>query len=118
MNSFYEYIVIGAGIAGIKAAEGIRMVDADGEIVIINGEDRMPYKRTQLSKHLVKGFEKEAFMLHPQEWYEKNNIRIIHTKVKSVSLIHKSLTLFAAGQLQWGKLILATGSSPIPCVVK
>lgn len=118
MNSFFEYIIIGAGIAGIKAAEGIRMVDANGEIVIVNGEDRMPYKRTQLSKHLVKGFEKEAFMLYPQEWYEKNNIRIIHAKVKSVSLIHKNMTLFAAGQLQWGKLILATGSSPVPLMVK
>ena len=37
-----QYVVIGAGIAGVSAAEAIRRQDADGEITLLSGERDLP----------------------------------------------------------------------------
>jgi NAD(P)H-nitrite reductase large subunit len=118
MIAFYEYIIIGAGIAGIKAIEGIRSVDLIGKILLINGEDRNPYKRTQISKQLVNGFEKEAFAIHSMEWFVLNNVTLRHDQALSFSIDTKTLLTIGHKVFQWNKLILAMGSSPTPLVVK
>jgi hypothetical protein len=61
---------VGAGIAGVKAAEAIRTVDENGSILLLSAEDRLPYKRTKIDKHLYCGFAAAQFSLHPQSWFE------------------------------------------------
>ncbi len=107
----YQYIVLGAGIAGIKAAESIRKYDATGTILLLNGEDRLPYKRTSISKRLAKGFELNELSLKAPEWYDSLMIELLEGRVSEISLPNKSLRI--ENQIvTWNKLILCTGAIP------
>ncbi|HEX4702637.1 MAG TPA: FAD/NAD(P)-binding oxidoreductase [Pseudonocardiaceae bacterium] len=48
-------VVVGAGLAGLRAAERLRELDFSGEVVIIGAERRRPYHRPALSKQLLTG---------------------------------------------------------------
>ncbi|KAF0131248.1 MAG: NAD(P)H-nitrite reductase [Bacteroidetes bacterium] len=114
----YDYIIVGAGIAGIKAVEGIRSVDSNGKILLINGEDREPYKRTQISKQLVNGFEKDAFAIHAPDWFDANSVTVLSNLMHSFSIDNKTLATKNHQLFHWNKLILAMGSSPTPLALK
>ena len=107
----YQYIIVGAGIAGIKAAETIRQKDGNGTILLINGEDRLPYKRTSISKRLAKGFELNELSLKPADWFDSVTIELFQGRVSEISLQNKSLRL-ENQVLTWNKLILCTGARP------
>lgn len=111
MISSYQYIVLGAGIAGIKAAESIRQNDPHGSILLINGEDRLPYKRTSISKRLAKGFEKNELSLKPEDWFNALSIELLQGRVTEVSLQDKSI-MIENQRINWNKLIFCTGAQP------
>src|SRR5207248_9575446 len=48
-------VIVGAGVAGLRAAERLRELNFDGEIVLIGDEARRPYHRPVISKALVMG---------------------------------------------------------------
>ncbi len=81
----FEVIIIGGGIAGISAAATIAEGGGGQSVLLVNGEDRPPYKRTKISKHVASGFERDEYALHPREWYSAN--RIEHAR--SVSLVSR-----------------------------
>jgi len=82
-------------------------------MAIITREDRIPYKRTKIDKHLVKGFERDDFALHPEGWYENMGINLLlNTDVVSLDPDAKTLELAGGETIGWGKLLLATGASP------
>jgi NAD(P)H-nitrite reductase large subunit len=112
MQSFYDYIVIGAGIAGIKAAETIRKFDISGKILMINAEDRMPYKRTSISKRLSAGFQKEELALKPDEWFVQQTIEMVFGEVTQILLPTKQITIDNQ-VIRWNKLVLCVGSKPV-----
>lgn len=112
MQSFYDYVVIGAGIAGIKVAETIRKFDISGKILMINAEDRMPYKRTSISKRLSAGFQKEELALKPDDWFVQQTIEMIFGKVTQIHLSTKQIAI-ENQIIRWDKLILCMGSKPV-----
>ncbi|MCC7318661.1 MAG: FAD-dependent oxidoreductase [Bacteroidales bacterium] len=115
---YYDFVIIGAGIAGIKSIEGIRSENQTASILLINGEDRLPYKRTQLSKQFAKGFEREEFTIASLEWFHQQKVIVLNDKVMSISLKTKSLKTFRQSIIQWNKLIIASGSSPVCSPIK
>lgn len=114
MTDFFDFIIIGAGIAGVKAAEGIRSLDNTASILVINGEDDLPYKRTRLSKTISKNFDPSAFSIHPAGWYQTLNIRLVNDIVLAVGLETKTIKTVRQGITGFGKLIFASGSRPCP----
>ncbi len=48
-------VVVGAGVAGIRAAETLRQDGYDGELTIVGGERHAPYHRPPLSKKFLTG---------------------------------------------------------------
>ena len=52
----YSYIIIGAGLTGTAATEGIREVDQHGSILLFSAEKDKPYDRPPLSKQVLKGW--------------------------------------------------------------
>ncbi|WP_158883335.1 NAD(P)/FAD-dependent oxidoreductase [Amycolatopsis anabasis] len=48
-------VVVGAGVAGLRAAERLRELGFGGEVVMVNQERHRPYHRPALSKHLLTG---------------------------------------------------------------
>ena len=51
----YQYVIIGGGMTGAAAVDGIREIDAKGSIGIFSAEADPPYNRPPLSKGLWKG---------------------------------------------------------------
>ena len=48
-------VVVGASLAGLRAAETLRSEGYDGRLVLVGAEDHLPYDRPPLSKQLLAG---------------------------------------------------------------
>lgn len=120
MNDYYDAVIIGAGIAGVSAARTIRELDADRSILLVNGEDRLPYKRTKVSKHIRSGFQKDQFVLHPAQWYEEQRIDLLTGRLAAdIDREAHTVTFDDDSSVRYGKLLLTPGSEPIfPKVVR
>ena len=71
----YKYIIIGGGLAGGSAVEGIREIDKNGTILLIGTENHLPYNRPPLSKKLWTGQKKvEDIFLENEQFYYINHI--------------------------------------------
>jgi len=69
-----EHVIIGNGVAGIKAAETIRKHDPDGKITMIGNEAYAFYYRPQLPGFVAGKIEEERLWGKKKDFYEKNNI--------------------------------------------
>ena len=60
-------LVIGASLAGLRAAQAVRAAGYDGELVMVGAEQRLPYTRPPLSKELLKGEHtiEQCLLRHP-----------------------------------------------------
>ncbi|HUX20336.1 MAG TPA: FAD/NAD(P)-binding oxidoreductase [Spirochaetia bacterium] len=113
-QSAYRYIIVGGGIAGFSAARAIRERDPDGSLVILNGEDRLPYKRTKISKRAAAGFSRDDFSLEPEKWYQENRIDLITGRsADGLSIAPQRVHLDSGSILSWERLILASGARPV-----
>jgi NADPH-dependent 2,4-dienoyl-CoA reductase/sulfur reductase-like enzyme len=107
----HTYLIVGAGIAGVKAAEAIRTVDRNGSILLLSEEDRLPYKRTKIDKHLHCGFQRDQFILHPPSWYEERNIDLLlNARVRDLLPDQKVVLTEDGGRHHYEKLLLSTGA--------
>src|SRR6476469_9523779 len=48
-------VIVGASLAGLRAAQAVRRAEHDGEVVIVGSEEHLPYTRPPLSKELLAG---------------------------------------------------------------
>jgi NADPH-dependent 2,4-dienoyl-CoA reductase/sulfur reductase-like enzyme len=106
----YQYLIIGGGLAGDAAVQGIRELDAQGSIGMFSMELNPPYTRPNLSKGLWKG--------HPLEKIWKNTESrsvdlLLNHKVTELDLQKKCVRDEMGEEYTFDKLLLATGGSPI-----
>ena len=109
-----EYLIVGAGLAGAAAIEGIRERDRVGSITMIGAENHLPYDRPPLSKKLWLGkTEVKDLFVHDQAFYDQNGVSFLPGR-RVVSLDARSSTATNdRGQgYRFEKLLLATGGAP------
>ncbi len=108
-----KYLLIGGGTATARAVEGIREVDADGAITVVTAEPHLPYDRPPLSKGILLGQDEPASALpHDAAWYREQHVELrLGDPVASIDPDAHSATLVSGEQLDWDRLLLATGSS-------
>lgn len=107
----FDYIIIGAGITGMSAAETISSLSRDASILLVNNEPRLPYKRTRINKSIHSGFHTDDFALKSRAWFAEKNINLLNENVETIHPGNK--TVFTGHQtFTYGKLLLATGSRP------
>lgn len=113
MSTHQTFVIVGGGLAAAKGAEALRANDFDGDVVLIAGEDRLPYERPPLSKEFLAGKQKIAdFTTHDADWYRDNKINLRPgTRVESIDRGAKTVTLPDESTVHYDKLLLATGSS-------
>src|SRR5579859_5153122 len=112
MTDSSAYVIVGAGLAGAKAAETLRGEGFDGPVVLIGDEAERPYERPPLSKDYLLGkAERETIYVHPQAWYGDNGVDLrLGTLVTGVDPLAHEVTLADGSRIGYGKLLLATGS--------
>jgi Pyridine nucleotide-disulphide oxidoreductase len=108
------YVIVGASLAGAKAAQTLREEGADQPIVLIGEEGERPYERPPLFKaYLLGTAERETIYVHPQAWYPEHDIDLrLGVAVTSVDLTGHEVTLADGSHAGYSKLLLTTGSSP------
>ncbi len=113
MERKFKYVVIGAGLAGCSAVEGIRAKDPEGTILLVGSEEYLPYNRPPLTKQLWFGKKKvEDIFVQPQQYFRQNNIDVLQNiKALKIDAASKTVT-FNEGTCNYEKLLLATGGIP------
>ncbi|GII90011.1 NAD(P)/FAD-dependent oxidoreductase [Sinosporangium siamense] len=108
------FVIIGAGLAGAKAAQTLRDEGFDGDIVLIGAEGERPYERPPLSKGYLKGkSEREKVYVHSPEWYSEHSVDLrLGTTAVAVHRDRKVVELDSGETVAYDKLLLATGATP------
>lgn len=105
-----KYVVIGAGVAGVTAAEAIRRTDPEGRITLLSGEREAPYSRPMLSKAPLLSLELKKLEMRQPDWYRHHRIDLrLGTAADALDTGNK--TVQCGGEtLPYDKCILATGA--------
>lgn len=105
-----KYVIIGAGAAGISAAEKIIELDSRGEVILIS-TDEVVYSRCMLH-HVISGgrtvesisfIDKDFFGVHPIQWIKGRT-------VKGINFNDRKITLDDGASVAYDKLLIAAGS--------
>lgn len=107
-----DYLIVGAGVGGVSACEGIREHDAKGSIMLVGAEHELPYHRPQLFPQILgKGkINAEKLHVHDAEWFKKKHIDLrLGTIVTQFNLERKIAVLGNGVAIEFKKACLATG---------
>ena len=109
-----HHIIIGAGPAGVIAAETIRKQAVQDEITLIGDEPEPPYSRMAIP-YLLMGNIKEqgTYLRRGDQHFQSLGIKLLHASVNAVDTVSKKLTLSDGQKLAFDTLLVATGSHPI-----
>src|SRR4051812_5888998 len=108
------FVIVGAALAGAKAAETLREEGFEGKVLLIGEEDEQPYERPPLSKDYLQGESpREKAHVHEDGFYEAHDIDFMRgTRVQSIEPGAGSLTLDGGQTIDYDALLLATGAEP------
>jgi 3-phenylpropionate/trans-cinnamate dioxygenase ferredoxin reductase component len=109
-----SFVIVGAGLAGAKAAEALRDIGYEGDLTLIGAEAHRPYERPSLSKGYLQGNETEdKLFVHTRAWYAEHQVDLrLTTEVTVVDRGAHEVGTNTGDRLRYDKLLLATGSSP------
>ena len=108
------FVIVGAGAAGSYAAQRLRIDGFHGRLIMISGEDQVPYDRTKLSKPFLAGQQTEDQLpLRPGTFYDDHDIERVIADVDSVDVANRTVR-FSDGRepISADGLLIATGSEP------
>ncbi len=109
-----NYVIIGAGPAGVVAAETLRKNDPNGDITMISGEGASPYSRMAIPYFLTGKIEESGTHLRKTGGhYDANGIKVIDDNVSKVDPGSSSITLSGGDTVQYDKLLIASGATPV-----
>jgi 3-phenylpropionate/trans-cinnamate dioxygenase ferredoxin reductase component len=108
------FVIVGASLAGAKAAQELRDRGFDGQVVLIGSEAERPYERPPLTKDYLRGeSEREKVYVHPAGFYDEHQIEWRpDTTVTGIDPGASRVTLDGEGELAYDRLLLTTGAEP------
>lgn len=108
------FVIVGASLAGAKAAQELREEGFDGQIVLVGAESERPYERPPLSKDHLRGeSERDKAFVHKDSYYAEQQIELITGHPATAIDVHaKQVTLDDDRTLSYDKLLLTTGAEP------
>lgn len=109
-----RYVIVGAGPAGVVAAETLRAQDPAGEVIMIGGEPEPAYSRMAIP-YLLAGHIEEAgtYLRHNPEHFNNIGVRQMHDRVIALDTANKSVLLQGGDSVAYDRLLLATGSKAV-----
>ena len=109
-----RHVIIGAGPAGVTAAETIRRHAADAHITLLGDEPELPYSRMAIPYLLVENINEQGTHLRKRaDHFDSHGIDVKRGRVRSVDTDGKTLELADGGRMQYDRLLIATGATPI-----
>src|SRR6059058_4962837 len=111
-----DYLIIGTGIGGASACEGIRKYDKRGTVAIVGAEVFYPYKRWILSKTFLreKTADVKKLTLMDARWYDAHKVETRLDTIVTQFNIERRLAVLGNGEsIEFNKACLAMGSRPV-----
>jgi 3-phenylpropionate/trans-cinnamate dioxygenase ferredoxin reductase component len=114
MPSGPTFVIVGASLAGARAAEALRTEGFEGQIVLIGHERHYPYERPPLSKGYLQGSEaRDSIFVHEEGWYAGHGVDLrLGAGVTAIDRELRQLTLSTGETVGYDKLLLTTGATP------
>lgn len=108
-----RHLVVGAGPAGVIAAETLRRFDASASVVIAGDESEAPYSRMALPYLLADQIaESGTHLRHAPAHYDDLGIEVRRERVARLDPGAGKAVLSSGEELSWDKALLACGSRP------
>jgi 3-phenylpropionate/trans-cinnamate dioxygenase ferredoxin reductase subunit len=114
MTGKRTFVIVGAGLAGARAAETLRADGFDGRVVLLGAEPERPYERPPLSKGLlIDAASRESVYVHHAGWYADHDVGLrTGSAVTAIDRAARQVTMADGERIGFDKLLLATGSQP------
>ncbi len=105
--------MVGASLAGLRAAESLRAQGHEGRVVVVGAERHLPYDRPPLSKGLLAGtIEPDAIGLRRAPYEELDAEWRLGTRATGLDLAARAVALDDGSTLAFDGLVIATGAAP------
>jgi NAD(P)H-nitrite reductase large subunit/nitrite reductase/ring-hydroxylating ferredoxin subunit len=115
LTNLQRYVIVGGGVSALSAAEALRQSGFTGEIMMVSGEQWLPYDRTMGSKNIM-GMNPEKIQLRSREWLNEHGINVqLNSRVTKVESSQKMVIVDdGKGEqcMKYDKLLIATGCRP------
>jgi 3-phenylpropionate/trans-cinnamate dioxygenase ferredoxin reductase subunit len=110
MSDPRTFAIVGAGLAGAKAAEALCAEGFDGRIVLFGAEPHRPYERPPLSKGYLQGSsDRDTVYVHPPDWYTDHQVELrLDTPVTGIDRRAHELVTGGGSRLRYDKLLLGS----------
>ncbi|WP_435177180.1 NAD(P)/FAD-dependent oxidoreductase [Actinacidiphila sp. bgisy145] len=114
VDAHQTFVIVGAGLAGAKAAETLRAEGFTGRVILIGDERDHPYERPPLSKGFLTGSAaRDSVFVEPASWYAEHDVELhLGQPVVNLDRAAHTVSLGDGTVLQYDKLLLATGAEP------
>jgi 3-phenylpropionate/trans-cinnamate dioxygenase ferredoxin reductase subunit len=113
MTADRTLVIVGASLAGAKAAEGAREAGFEDRIVLIGDEDTAPYERPPLSKAVLRGeADVESTRVHPDGFYAEHGIEVVNDHVTGFDAKQRIVHLARGEAIRFDTSVVATGAEP------
>lgn len=108
-----KHLILGAGPAGVIAAETLRRLAPADDVVLVGDEPEPPYSRMAIP-YLLIGHVAEGgtHLRHQPGHFESKRIQLLQGRAASVDTAARTVTLEDGGVLPFDRLLIATGSHP------
>ena len=106
-------VIVGASLAGLRSAEGLRAAGFGGTITLVGAEQHLPYTRPPLSKQVLAGtWEPERVTLRPPERLEALELDLrLGVRASALDTDRREVVL-GDERLPYDDLVVATGATP------
>src|ERR1051326_899513 len=112
--SIQDVVIVGANVAGVRAADALRQAGFGGRVVLVGAEPDLPYERPPLSKeYLQTDLAEERFAIHPAAYYNQQAIDLrLGRRAVALDPHTTTVALDNGERLRYDRLLIATGATP------
>lgn len=105
-----KHIIIGTSAAGIGAAQKLRQIDQESDIVCISDEPDFPYNKCFFADYLAGRKQQQELYTRKNDFFEKNRIQLLlNARVTKIDVEHKTLILHDNSRVSYDTLFLGLG---------
>jgi NADPH-dependent 2,4-dienoyl-CoA reductase/sulfur reductase-like enzyme len=112
-----KHLIIGAGAAGVSAAEGIRSLDPTSEICMICEERAGYYSRPGLAYYLTGEISEDTLFPFPKAYFDKLRVHLVNAQARQIDTVRHQVALHNGNVLSYNRLLIATGAKATPAKV-